>query len=116
VTDKDEGPLLLRTPAQKTNWGDIGQKLSIQELKTLLSNAKHIVPMRTLWQHYAEGDRYWVIGHTIDKNHNFVRVVYVREEDKGLPDQIPFDCPLMEWEEPLQTETYEGPRFTMVEA
>jgi hypothetical protein len=103
------------TPGQTVGWNDIGRKLSIPELKTLLANAKAVVPMRSLWQHYAEGDRYWVIGHTIDKNQNYVRVVYVREEDKGLPDQIPFDCPLQEWEEPLDTGKYVGPRFRMVE-
>jgi hypothetical protein len=102
------------TPAQEFRWDDISQKLAIPELKTMLAKAKAVVPMKTLWRHYG-GERYWVIGHTIDKNHNFLRVVYVREEDKGLPDQIPFDCPLQEWEEPLDTGKYVGPRFRMVE-
>jgi hypothetical protein len=92
---------------------DIPVKLPMMELKALLREAKRTIPAGTLWQHYG-GERYWVIGHTIDKNQNFVRVVYVPEDQKGLPDQVPFDCPLQEWREPLQTERFTGERFTKV--
>lgn len=92
---------------------DAPVKLPMMELKTMLREAKRTIPMGTLWQHYG-GERYWVIGHTIDKNVNFVRVVYVPEDQKGLPDQVPFDCPIFEWREQLKTERFEGERFTKI--
>jgi hypothetical protein len=92
---------------------DIPVKLSMTELKSLLREAKQMIPANTVWQHYG-GTRWWVIGHTIDKNMNFVRVVYVPEDQKGLPDQVPFDCPLQEWQEQLETGSFTGERFTKV--
>jgi hypothetical protein len=92
---------------------DIPVKTPRSTLREMLSEAKRLIPMGSLWRHYG-GERYWVIGHTIDKNQQDVRVVYVPEEDKGKPDQIPFDCPKFEWEEPLDNGTYSGPRFTPV--
>jgi hypothetical protein len=98
---------------------DIKDKLSIDDLKIQLAQAKKAVPVYVPYEHYR-GGRYLVIGHTVDKNSNIIRVVYVREEDKGRPDQVPFDCPLLEWEEtvcldPLTNEPVVQPRFRMVE-
>ena len=92
---------------------DVPVKLPMPELKKLLREAKQAVPAHTVWQHYG-GIRYWVIGHTIDKNSNYVRVVYVHEDQRGLPDQVPFDCIMQEWKEQLQTERFSGERFTKV--
>lgn len=92
---------------------DVPVKLPMPELKKLLREAKQAVPAHTVWQHYG-GIRYWVIGHTIDKNSNYVRVVYVPEDQRGLPDQVPFDCLMQEWKEQLQTERFSGERFTKV--
>lgn len=93
---------------------DILAKLPLSDLMAQLKDAKQVVRVGVMHQHYG-GERYYPIGHTVDKNSNILRVVYVPETHKGKPDQVPFDCPLMEWTEIVQTTDYAGPRFRAVE-
>lgn len=90
---------------------DILGKTPLAVLREQLDRAQEVIPVGTIWQHY-KGERYRVVGHTVDKNTNDLRVIYAREEDRLR--EIPFDCLINEWQEPLETPSFSGTRFTQV--
>lgn len=105
------------------NGADLEDKIPLDQLRSVLADAKEAFPDGSEWQHYR-GDRYMIVGRTVDKNTNQLRIIYVRTDDLD----VPFDCLQHEWEEPVSTKPgpdlcvsdcpadsyYEGPRFVPV--
>jgi hypothetical protein len=105
------------------NPNDLLDKVPLPALRQVLVDAREKLPVGSDWQHYR-GEVYRVIGHTVDKNTNELRIIYARPADMD----VPFDCLINEWQEPVSTKPggelgsaagytdwYEGPRFKRVE-